>query len=167
MVNRVAFVLGAVVAAAASSVPAAACDRVLPTQLRILDCRLADATADALKVSPTLREQVAQIEALHGVVYVTTRFVVRPGTPHRLVGATANDVVRSGDLSITRVELTRSYEAGAIATLGHELHHVVEILSGANAHEYYAGSSATFETDAAQDVERSVLRELRAARTHR
>ena len=164
MSYRVLCAVAAGMAVSGFAAQALGCDRVLPESLRILDCRLADATSEALPLSPTLRAQVAEIESQHGVVYVTTRVVVRPGTPHRLAGVTANNVDRAGDRLIVRVEVSPFHDDTAIATLAHELHHVTEILRHADAHEYYSVSATTVETDGAQEVERLVLHELRTVR---
>jgi len=153
--------------AVAGSRQAAACDRPLPSHLRILDCRLADAAAVALGQSPTLREQVTQIEALSGAVYVTTRDEIRTANGRRLLGETVDHIDVAGSQRIVRVEVTKACDAQGIATLGHELHHVIEILRGVDAGEYRSVSSTTLETEAAFKVERMILHELRSVRDRR
>jgi hypothetical protein len=65
------------------------------------------------------------------------------------------------------VEVTRAYDDQGIATLGHELHHVIEILRGVDAGEYQSVSSVAVETEGAFNVERMILRELHSARDRR
>jgi hypothetical protein len=117
--------------------------------------------------SPTLRGLVEQIEASDLTVYIVTSF--EPGHwkgNTRLVSA-------AGSERVVMVTLNRSLQpTERTAILGHELQHVAEIAGAPAAGDQNSvrllfaklgtstTSKTTFETRAAQDVERRVRHEL-------
>ena len=119
--------------------------------------------------SLTFRSLVDEIESLPGIVYIDTSIALSRDLDGALLTATAG----SRDLPILRV-LIRSTLSGdyRIATIAHELAHVVELLrSGARRPDEISGLFATldspvgragrrFETEAARDVTKQVLIEL-------
>jgi hypothetical protein len=68
---------------------------------------------------------VDEVDGLPGIVYIDATVAV----PRGLDGALLHRVVGSRDLPILRVQLRWNLSAaGGIATLAHELQHVVEVL---------------------------------------
>lgn len=150
------------------------CDPVLPRHIRVMDCRLAASIVDGLRRSLTLRELVDRIAALDGIVYVTFE-PTRPARRAPLLGALSQRLGLSGPISVLRVTVTRNAGDTAIGTVAHEFRHVTEVLEHSDARNedaVYAlftriGTQVqpgVFETSAALESERVVLRELRASR---
>jgi hypothetical protein len=151
------------------------CLPVLPSHIRVTNCRLAASLADGLVRSPTLRQLVEGVAALHGIVYV----VVEPAplVNKTLLGALSHRVSGSGSIRVLRINVRRDRGDAAVATVAHELRHATELLEDTSARtdadvsarfarigvELRAG---VFETDAAIASERAVFRELHESRRH-
>ena len=134
------------------------CEPALPSHIRVMDCRLAASIVDGLRRSDGLRELVDRIAALDGIVYV----IFEPTHPGWRV-------------SVLRVTVTNDAGDKAIGTVAHEFRHVIEVLEHADARNEDAVHAlftrigtefqpGVFETSAALESERVVLRELRASR---
>ena len=95
-------------------------------RIRPYDGRVAAALVDGLRRSPTLRAMVDQIEQGDVIVYLETRDSLRKDhLAGVLTWLTATPAFRYVRVSINP-ELPRNT---AIATLGHELQHVLEVVS--------------------------------------
>jgi len=129
--------------------------------------------ADATRRSPTVRALIEQLEQANLIVYV----MPRPFAPGTLAGqltfVTATEEWR---FVLVEIGCTQSWDT-QVATLGHELQHAVEISdaswvrSSEDVAAFYrhAGTLASytpgheaFESNAAMDAGRQVMRELRA-----
>jgi hypothetical protein len=128
--------------------------------------------ADAARRSPTVRVLIERLQETDVIVYVRPR----PFAPQTLAGQ-LTFVTAADDWRYVLVEIgcTESWDT-QLATLGHELQHAVEIgeaswvrstddlaafyrISGSVSS--YTPGHETFETNAAIDVGRQVMRELR------
>jgi hypothetical protein len=154
--------------------PAVAGAPALPGHLRVLDPRLAEAIAGGAQRSATLRRLIDRIGELDGIVYVIPAVQVRPGTNHALLAALSHQVTVAGSTRILRITVGHNYGDSAVATIAHELRHASEVLEDPGVrtagditalferigYSVYAG---VMETTAAQEIERTVARELRVA----
>ena len=151
------------------------CDATLPSQLDIIDCRLAAAVERSLERSATLREVVRRVGALQGRVYIRTVVSVMPGGPRSLLGGLSHDVVTCGPYRLLHVTVRHGYDDKAVATIGHELQHAVEVLEHPEAGTQFEVdglflrigeqvAARVVETRRALAVEAMVFRELRRAK---
>lgn len=150
----------------------AAAREAVPPQLRPLDCRLAVAIAHGRERSATFRQLVDRVGALHGIVYIHLKPYVNPRTNAVLDGGLSHAVTTAGVYRMLRVMVGAAEGDRPIFILAHELQHAVEVLeapdvSAENAvdqlferigNHVHAG---VVETQAANDTERAVRRELR------
>jgi hypothetical protein len=166
-------VAGAVEAAAQPDVTPAGCPAQarVPTQLRALDCQLAEAIADGLARSSTFRRVVERVGALNGVVYIQARPYVDSRTNRVLDGALSHAVTTAGPYRVLRVLVRPQHGDVMVALLGHELQHVLEVLGALDASteqdvdrlferigaQAFAGA---VETAAATATERTIRLEL-------
>lgn len=143
------------------------------THLRVQDSRTATALRDGLLRSPTLRKLVDQIEASNMFVYVG----LNPFMKSRLAGQTTW-MGKAREYRYLRVAINGDLVADQIiATLAHELRHVIEVIDdetvvdeGTLVSLYRrigkpasADIPSGWETVAAQDAGFQVRRELRTA----
>jgi hypothetical protein len=172
---RIAIVWLALLAAPAST--QAAPNAVVPggPRLRPDDSRSAAVVIEGLERSTTLRSLVDQLEARNVIVYVQ----VQPSLKGRLAGS-LTWITAAGRYRYVRVswspELSMSL---AIATLGHELQHAVEvanepsIVSAETLEAYYRRHGISMRTHngwdtlAARDRGDDVRREIAAVRSTR
>lgn len=157
----------------ATTSQAIACERTLPDHLRILDCRLAAAVADAAQRSATLNNLIERIQGSNALV-----FVVPPpnfGSASHLLGGVYYDIPSAGSYRIVRIFVSRKTGDEAVATFGHELRHVLELLDTGGTKENLKAKALegrtawrsdfhTIETQAALDAGNAIKRELKAAR---
>jgi hypothetical protein len=143
--------------------------------VRSLDPVLDNALENGLSRSPLFRRLVQRIELLNGIVYLSAGAVIRRGPPGyglgRISGATSLEVVPAGDYRILKANVELRSSNRTVATLGHELQHVVEILEAPDARDLpsverlfarigYLVSAGTYETTAAQEAGDRVFKEL-------
>jgi len=145
--------------------PAAAFDHVRSEQAVIRGW-----IAEGYSRSATFKALVDEVDGLPGIVYIDATVAV----PRGLDGALVHSVAGSRALPILRVQLRWNLStAEGIATLAHELQHVVEVLragatldsSGMSAlfasiDTGHASGSARFETEDARQVTARVRNEL-------
>jgi len=137
------------------------------------EARLREAIADGYARSPTFRTLIDATESLPCIVYVASIVKLSQG----MRGALLHQPVGRRDMPVLRVLVKANLSHDeAIATIGHELQHAVEAMSGTAGNEIqmaavFAGLDATrgydvrkYETDAAVDVTRKVHDELRYRR---
>jgi hypothetical protein len=152
---------------------AGTCPPTLPSQVRVMDCRLAALLADGLTRSATLRQLVDRIAALDGIVYVV--FEPTPPVNKTLRGALSQPVAVSGRVRLLRIVVRDNRGDAALATVAHELRHATELLEEPGALTDAAVAAlflrigielrpGVFETDAAIVSERAVFRELHESR---
>jgi hypothetical protein len=154
------------------------CDAVRsPEHIRVANCGLQRLVATGLDRSPTFRELVGRVSALDGVVYVATGLAFQPRTSHMLDGLLSHRVVMAGSRRLTFVTMGPSSGDRAVATLAHELQHVIELLesdatSPAEIDKLFQKigfepAEGRTETEHALEIQRVVLKELtsRAAAT--
>ncbi len=152
------------------SVDFSALQRATFTHVRSPEEQVRETIADGYARSPTFRALVDATEGLSCVVYVTTVVKLSQG----MRGALLHQPAGRREMPVLRVLVKRNLSRDeAIATIGHELQHVVEAMSGTAGGEIqmaalFAGLNATeghdvrkYETDAAVDVTRRVHDELR------
>lgn len=153
------------------AVPAAGADPVPATgRIRSSDGALVALIDQGIKRSPTLQRLAATIEASNGIVYV------EPGNCAQGVRAClAMWMVLSGSDRIMRVIVDRKRldsDLELLRAIGHELQHVVEVLTeepaitdGTKMFFFYRRHAPTgrdrFETPAATAAGEAVLKELR------
>ena len=145
------------------------------THLRVQDSRATSALREGLLKSATLRKLVAQIESSNMFVYVT----LNPFMKSRLAGQTTW-MGKSKEFRYLRVAINGDLMPDQIiATLGHELRHVVEVIDDESVVDEGTLVSlyrrigrpsspdipSGWETEAAQDAGLQVRRELRTAAT--
>jgi hypothetical protein len=130
------------------------------------------ALEDGLDRSPSLRRLVERIESLNGIVYLHAGTGLPRGADlRRLSGATSLDVVLAGDYRILRTRVEPQSGDRTIATIGHELQHVLEVLETPEARDLrsverlfgrigYLVRTGIYETSAAQSAGDQVFREL-------
>jgi len=157
----IALLLASVLALAETPAPVVAVTRMRPLS------NIAQSIVDeAARRSPTVASLIQQLAQYNVIVYVELRF-----TPMAERGSTSI-LSAPGDWRILRVSLSdRLDPPGRILTLGHELHHALEIAreqqvrDDASFRELFGrigftrGQSA-YETDAALDVERRIRTDL-------
>ena len=150
------------------------CDVSLPAQIDIVDCRLARAVEQALNRSASLQRVVDRVGALQGRVYIRTAVSVAPGGTHPLLGGLSHQVVMAGPYCLLHVTVLHGHDDKALATIGHELQHALEVLEHPEARtqpdvdELFVKiggqvAAGVVETQAAVAIEAAVLRELRLA----
>jgi hypothetical protein len=132
------------------------------TEDAVLRKRLGDAIARSL----TFRMLVDDVQATNGIVYI-----VSGGCRHGRRACLSLSIVTTGGYRFLRVYVDRRRApVELIADIGHELQHAVEVLSetsvsdGRAAYLFYSRRAPTtedtFETSAAQAIERAILNEL-------
>jgi hypothetical protein len=155
---------------------AIACETTLPYHLRVQDCRLAAAVADAATRSSTLSDLIERIQRSNALVFVGPPPNFGPGS--NLLGGVYLEAAPAGSYRIVRVFVSRNSGDAAIATFGHELRHVLELLDTAGAkddleakalagRDVWHSGLHTIETQAALDAGNAITRELRAAKRNR
>jgi len=153
------------------AVPAAGADPVLAgSRIRSSDSAIVALIDQAIKRSPTFQRLVATIEASNGIVYV------EPGKCAQGVPACLTMwMVLNGSNRIMRVVIDRKRldsDVELLRAIGHELQHVIEVLSeqpaitdGTKMFFFYRRYAPTgrdrFETPAATAAGEAVLNELR------
>ena len=153
---------------------ALACDVALPDHVRILDCRVAAAVANAADRSPILKDLLERVERTDGIVYVTASPMV--GAAARLLGGLSHDVTKAGRFRILRIFVSGKVDDSSIAIVGHELRHALEVLelSGACTEAEvdalferlgWHSAAHAVETQAALDAGYAIERELSASRS--
>jgi hypothetical protein len=158
----------------AAASQAAACETTLPYHLRIQDCRLAAAIAEAAKRSSTLNSLIERIQGSNALVFVGPPPNFGPGA--NLLGGVYYDAPSSGSYRIVRIFVARNSGDEAVATFGHELRHVLEMLDGAagkddlearalDGRNAWQSGAHTIETQAALDAGNAIKRELKAAKS--
>jgi len=149
------------------------CETTLPFHLRIDDCGLAAAVADARGRSSTLNALIERIQSSSALV-----FVVPPpnfGPQSKLLGGLYYDPPAAGSYRIVRIFVVRSAGDAAMATFGHELRHVLELVENAGAksdlearaldgQDAWHSGPHTIETQAALDAGNAITRELKSAK---
>jgi len=152
-----------------------ACDATLPDHVRILDCRLAAAVAEAAARSPILEDLLARVERSDGLVFVTQPPMIGPAT--RLAGGLSHDVTIAGRYRVLRIFLAGRADDHGAAIVGHELRHALELLETSTASKRadvdalfdrlgWRSGTDVVETQAALDAGNAIERELKAARSH-
>ena len=128
---------------------------------------LATLIQQASERSTTFRRLVETINTSDGIVYI------HQGDCGRGVRACLTTVVATGSNRILRVTVdTRKADWDLMGSIGHELHHVVEVLgersvtSNASMYLFYTrtarrGTAYSFETDAAVEAGNTVRGEVR------
>jgi hypothetical protein len=145
---------------------------VLPDHVRILDCRLATAVAGAASRSATLNDLLQRVQRTDGLVYITPPPLTGPGT--RLLGGFSHDISVAGSHRVLRIFVGTERNDAAMATIGHELRHALEVLELSSATTEaevdalytrlgWQTSAHTVETQAALDAGNAIARELRAS----
>lgn len=169
-------ILAAALSTVALSGNALACDTAVPDNVRILDCRLAAAVAKAAARSPTLKDILDRVERTDGLVFVTAAPSIGEAT--HLLGGLSHDVTRAGRFRVLRIFVSGKLDDGAIAIVGHELRHALEVLELSTACTeaevdalferlgWRTGPRAV-ETQAARDAGYTIWRELRASKPQR
>jgi len=150
------------------------CDAVLPDRVRISDCGLATAVADAAaRRSAVLKDLLARVEHSDGRVVVTMHPPTGPDTP--LLGGLSHAVSVEGRLRVLSIVVFGNVDDVMIAIVGHELRHALEVLELSTA-TTKAEVNALFdrigwrtpkgavETQAALDAGDAIARELRASK---
>jgi len=137
-------------------------------RVRVTDSRLRSLMAEGLKRSHTFASLVSALNRTDVIVYIESVMVMPKGTQGRLSMLPVTGDVRYLRVQI-RAELSRRE---AIALIGHELRHALEIaaeaevrdsLSMIRLYERIGHASAgehAYDTEAAQDTGRIVRREL-------
>jgi hypothetical protein len=160
-------------AAMTMSAKAMGCDAALPDHVRILDCRLAAAVANAAGRSAILRDILERVERTDGLVYITQPPVVGPAT--RLLGGLSHNVTVAGRFRVLRIFVSGKLDDSAMAIVGHELRHALEVLELSTACTEaevdalfdrlgWRTAGHAVETQAALDAGYAVERELKAAK---
>jgi hypothetical protein len=150
-----------------------ACETTVNYHLRIQDCRLAAAVAEAQARSVTLNNLIERIQNSNALVFVGPPPKFGPGS--NLLGGVYYDAPSSGSYRMVRIFVSKNAGDAAIATFGHELRHVLEMLEAAgakadletralNGRDAWQSGIHTIETQAALDAGNAIKRELKAAR---
>jgi hypothetical protein len=153
-----------------------ACDMKIPDHVRILDCGLATAVANAAGRSPALHELLERVQRSDGLVYITPPPIVGPAT--ELLGGLSHSVTTAGPYRVLRIFLNLQPNDRAMAIVGHELRHALEVLELSTARTEadvdalfdrigWHISTTFVETKAALDAASTIERELEAAKKHR
>ena len=145
------------------------------THVRTAEAEIRELIADGYVRSATFRQLVDGVEGLSCVVYIARTARLSQG----MNGALLHSAVGRSDMPILRILLKASLSGDeAIATIGHELQHVVEADGASNARAIAAafdeldstartGSIRKYETEAAVDITWKVRTELRRAARRR
>ena len=149
-----------------------ACEAVLPDHVRILDCRLAGAVASAASRSAVLNDLLEHVQRTNGLIYVTPPPVIGPAKD--LLGGLSHDISVAGSFRVLRIFLPGKRDDAAMAIVGHELRHALEVLetsatTRAEVDALYdrigwSTSERSVETQAALDSQYTIERELRASK---
>jgi hypothetical protein len=140
--------------------------------LRGLDQEAATLLTDARRVSPTVARQVADLDRSGVVVYVKVRLIPRCSTGRMTLLGVA------GGVRYLKIEVSATNRRDdAIAWLGHELQHALEVAAAADVMNetgleglyrrigrLQVHQVSRFETDAAVRAGEQVLAEVRASR---
>jgi hypothetical protein len=142
------------------------------THVRTEDPTLRKLISRGLKESPTFRAIVCQIDRMNGLVYVVAS---RCGSLSKLAACLDHDVHVRGGIRYLRVNmLSGEPESRQLPLLAHELQHAREVLSDESATSRESVGRlyerigvrrpgvGNFETDAAQQVQKAVDKELRS-----
>jgi len=150
-----------------------ACDAALPDHVRIPDCRKAAAVADAAGRSATLNDLFQRVQRTNGLIFITTPPAI--GRAKDILGGLSLDISVAGSFRILRIYVTCRLDDTAMAVVGHEVRHAVEVLETSATTEAevdalygrigWPMSSLSFETQAAIDAQNTIAHELRASRT--
>ncbi|HEX6464311.1 MAG TPA: hypothetical protein VFZ98_07660 [Vicinamibacterales bacterium] len=152
-----------------------ACEAVLPDHVRVLDCRLAGAVADAAGRSATLNDLLQRVQRSDGLIFITP--LPPTGPAAKLLGGFSHDVSVAGSYRVMRIVVQKNTDDSAMAIVGHELRHALEVLEMSSARTEaevdalyerlgWRTSAHTVETQAALDAGHTIARELRAASKH-
>ena len=152
---------------------ALACEVALPDHIRILDCRLASAVADAAGRSTVLQNILDRVQRSDGLVYITAPPAV--GAATHMLGGLSHDVTAAGPHRILRIFIAGKPDDAAMVIVGHELRHALEVLELSTACSEaevdalfdrigWHTSGHAVETQAALDAGHAVERELRASK---
>jgi hypothetical protein len=159
----------------ARSLEAASCnveESVAVSHVRPQDVAISAALQAGLRRSALLRDLVRRVESLPGLVYLRSGDMYSPRlASHGLRGATSHYVTAAGDLRVIRVIVEAHANDRTIATIGHELQHVVEILNAPGASDLasvenlfsrigFPVHAGIYETVAAQAAGNRVYEEL-------
>ena len=153
----------------AAGTPAA----LVNARIRAEDPRLAALIRQAIDQSATFRSLVEAIQATNGVVYVTRG---RCGN-HDVSACLLLWMTVAGPDRMLRVIVDdrRRSEVDTMASIGHELRHVLEVLTESNIttgvgmfnfYRHSGGVPAVFETDAAIAAGHAVYNELKRRRAN-
>lgn len=145
-----------------------ACDGAIPDRVRIVDCRLAAAVADAAARSPTLQTLLERVGRTDGLIYITPP--VDPSTG--LLGGLSHAVSSAGRFRLLRIFVSLPPDDRAIAVVGHELQHALEVLELSTARSEmdvdrlferigWHTKAHVIETQAALDAGGTIERELK------
>jgi hypothetical protein len=150
------------------------CDAVLPDHLRISDCRLATAMANAAaRRSAVLKDILERLERSDGRVVVTAHPPTRQATP--LLGGLYHTVSVEGNLRVLSIVVFGEVDDAMVAVVGHELRHALEVLELSSARTKtevdalfnrigWHTSKGAVETRAAVDAGNAITRELQASK---
>jgi len=130
------------------------------------DVRIATLLQEGIRRSATLRRIVAQVDASDGIVYIEEgrcRYSARACLSHSIVIAGPSRILR------IHIDTARGRDE-VLAVFGHELRHALEVLDQPQLRSMQAvmyfyemegrRSEGRYETTAALDTERAVLRDL-------
>jgi len=150
------------------------CDAVLPEHVRILDCRLATAVANAAAGrSAVLKDLLERVQRTDGLVFLTPPPPTGPAT--RLLGGFSHKISAAGRYRVLRIVVSGKVDDASIAIVGHELRHALEVLELSAATTEadvdalfdrigWHTSERTVETQAAIDAGTAIERELTASK---
>jgi hypothetical protein len=152
-----------------------ACEAVLPDHVRIFDCQLAAAVANAASRSAILNDLLHRVQRTNGLVFVTPLPVLTP--EKNLLGGLSHDISVAGSFRVLRIFLNGKRDDAAMAIVGHELRHALEVLESPAATRAevdalydrlgWPTSALTVETQQALDAQYAIARELRASKPAR
>ena len=150
-------------------------DGVRPADDRLVEAieRELRRIAAATDRSATLRDLLDRVQRTDGLVFITQSSTI--GTARQVAGGLSHDVTRAGSHRVLRIFVSTMVDDNAIAIVGHELRHALEVLELSTACSegevdalferlgWHAGVRAV-ETQAARDAGETIERELRAAK---
>jgi hypothetical protein len=154
---------------------ACAAREIVPDQLRPLDCLTAPIVTSGIARSATFRWLVDRVGELNGIVYIKASFYMNDHTKRVLSGALSHQISMAGAHRVLHVMVAPESGDRPIVTMAHELQHAIEVLEAPDVATEAAvdrlferigmhAGTGIFETQAALDVERAVVRELSAKR---
>jgi hypothetical protein len=129
-----------------------------------------------LSHSATFRRLVATLNESDVIVYVDPKL-----TRQALGGYLAHNIVAQGDYRYLHIAVeTQGAERRLVSLLAHELQHAIEVAQTPDARDaeslermfvqlavkFGCGGTTCYETQAAKDIERIVLKELKSPREH-